>query len=225
MATHFRDGTAIDVVADACDAITAALESDPATGDLSKRWEAITKRADDLEAERKRLERAARRARARLFVQDAVWDGEVGAFGRAALDASGGKRYQAPYTRFFKDASPSEAQAFGVSRELKIGGLWLTELARDPAEPLAVKFTPRLGPATKGLDKASTDRIAAVRALEPHGTSVMLATDDVNLELDRLEGELKKRFPGDPKRVASYLSPTRPHRSEPDKDEGEPVAK
>jgi hypothetical protein len=38
---------------------------------------------------------------------------------------------------------------------------------------------------------------------------VALLVGDVNDELDRLEGDLKKLFPGDPNRVASYLAATR----------------
>jgi hypothetical protein len=38
---------------------------------------------------------------------------------------------------------------------------------------------------------------------------VVLFIDDVNREIDRLEGDLKKLFPGEPDRVASYLAATR----------------
>jgi hypothetical protein len=38
---------------------------------------------------------------------------------------------------------------------------------------------------------------------------VALLVGEVNVELDRLEGDLKKLFPGAPNRVASYLAATR----------------
>ena len=46
-------------------------------------------------------------------------------------------------------------------------------------------------------------------ALTPLLTGVMLFIDDVNHELDRLEGDLMKLFPGDTTRVASYIAATR----------------
>jgi len=44
----------------------------------------------------------------------------------------------------------------------------------------------------------------------------------VNRELDRLEGDLKKLFPGKPNRVASYLAATRRHAAEPDQPTSPP---
>jgi len=49
-----------------------------------------------------------------------------------------------------------------------------------------------------------------VSRLGPQQTCVVLLIDDVNRELDRLEGDRKKLFPGQPDRVASYLAGTRP---------------
>jgi len=40
---------------------------------------------------------------------------------RAVLDATGGRRDQAPYLRFFGKATPSRTQKFGVGREIEIG--------------------------------------------------------------------------------------------------------
>jgi len=166
------------------------------------------------------LDRKTRRARSNLFVADARWGSEAGAFGRAALDASNGQRGAAPFSRFFAHISPSKAQSSGVERQLALGQKWTDELARDPREPLAATWTKRLTAASQTLRTAVEARATSVRALEPHHTSVVLFIDDINLELDRLEGELKKRFPMDPGRVASYLSPSRPTHSHASSQDG-----
>jgi hypothetical protein len=85
---------------DTVDAISAGLESDPLTTALAPTWTAITAKADSLSDAGKRLNREARRSRARLSVCDSAWDTTMAGFGRAAVDASGGHRDQAPYTRF-----------------------------------------------------------------------------------------------------------------------------
>ena len=53
---------------------------------------------------------------------------------------------------------------------------------------------------------------------------MVLLIDDVNREIDRLEGDMKKLFPGALDRVASYLAATRPNRhGSPDQPEPTPV--
>lgn len=156
--------------------------------------------------------RDALRARSRLNVQDSQWDTTVAAFGRAVVDASGGRRDQAPYTRFFAKITPSAAQDFGIGREIELGRSWLAELARNPGEPLAQTWTPKLKEATDALEMACNQRNDTVKALGPQRTSVVLFIDDVNRELDRLEGDLKKLFPGNPDRVAAYIAATHNNR-------------
>lgn len=214
MATHLRDSTSIETIADVCDAIAAGLESDPATSHLAGPWCRLTEKADGLAAEKRKLDRNSRRARARLAVADARWDSEVAAFGRAALDASAGNRSVPPYTRFFNKTTPSYAQAIGYERELALGRQWIAELQREPEEPLAKTFLPRLEAATQALQRAFDDRTAAVAAYEKHRTSVVLLVDAINRELDVTEGELLKLFPGQRARVGSYLAATRPQREE-----------
>ena len=63
--------------------------------------------------------------------------------------------------------------------------------------------------ATDELEMAFNQRNETVKALAPQQTSDVLLIDDVNRELDRLEGDLMKLFPGQPDRVASYLAATR----------------
>ncbi|MDI3289708.1 hypothetical protein [Polyangium sp. 15x6] len=212
MATHLRPNTSAQPAADTCAAIADGLASDEATKHLAPLWESLTAKGDALAAERRKLERSLGRARARLAVADAQWDPEVAAFGRDVVDKTGGRRDAAPYTRFFKDVSPSAAQDFGVDREVKQGREWTDELGRNPDEPLALKWSPRLGAVTDKLDGAAKERANGLRALALQGTSEELYVEDINLELDRLEGDLKKLFPGQPKRVAAFLEPTRARR-------------
>jgi len=223
MATKIPDGASIRVVVDATDSTCAALESDPETGALAATWAPMRDKADGLAKSRLDCDRAAARARARLAVCDAKWDATVAAFGRAVVDASGGRRDQPPYSRFFGKATPSAAQKFGIQREIESGRGWLVELARNPAEPLAQTWTPKMKEATDALEMAFNQRNDTVKALAPIQTSVVLLIDDVNRELDRLEGDLKKLFPGQPDRVASYLAATRNNRSSSSNDEPAPA--
>ena len=215
MATHLRENMSIGVVADTLDALCAALAADTETTSLLPTWTALTSQADTLALQRQQIERVQRRARAALDVRDRLWDNTVAAFGRAAHDAAGGRRDQAPYTRFFGKVTPSVVQSYGIQREIDTAHAWITELGRKPDEPLAKTFAPQLTQVTDTLQAAMTARDEAVKATGPIQTTVVLFIDDVNRELDRLEGQLKQLFPGDPARVAAYLVVTRPQRSAP----------
>jgi hypothetical protein len=223
MSTKMKESSSIELVMNVVDATAAAVESDPATRVLAPTWAALRDKADGLAETGRRLNRDALRARSRLNVQDSQWDATVAAFGRAVLDASGGRRDQLPYTRFFAKNAPSVVQDFGIAREIELGRSWLAELARDPNEPLAQTWTPRLKSANDGLAEAFDQRNDAVKALAPQRTSVVLFVDDVNRELDRLEGGLKKLFPGNTDRVASYLAATRRSVSAPDESTPAPA--
>lgn len=214
MATLLRDTASIHLIADICDAIAAALESDPETCHLASTFVALTAQADELSNEKRHLERDSRRTRARLLVADARWDGEVAAFGRAVVDASSGNRKAPTYLRFFKQSAPSVAQSFGYKREVALGRQWITELGRDPAEPLATSFTARLEAVTDRLDQAVEMRARSVAALQAHRTSVTLLLDIVNRELSLTEGALLRLFPTDRARVASYLLASRSSKSD-----------
>jgi hypothetical protein len=162
-----------------------------------------------LAANGRKLDRDALRARSALHVLDTRWDATVAAFGRAVVDASGGRRDQPTYTRFFAKTTPSAAQDLGIPKEIELAQSWLVELARAPSEALAQTWTPRLKGATDALETGFNQRNDAVSALVPQQTSVALLINQVNLALDRLEGDLKKLFPGEPQRVASYLAATK----------------
>jgi hypothetical protein len=209
MATRVPDGVSIRVVVDVADSICAALESDPETVALAASWAPMRDKADGLANARRDSDRATIRARAQLAVCDAKWDATVAAFGRAVVDASAGRRDQPPYTRFFSKAKPSATQRFGIEREIEVARAWLVELARDPTEPLAQAWAPKVKEVTDELETAFKQRNATVTALGPLQTSVVLLIDDLNRELVRLEGDLKKLFPSEPDRVASYLAATR----------------
>jgi hypothetical protein len=212
MATHFPEETSIHAATDACDAIAGGLDSDPETQHLAPLWEAMTAKGDTLVNDRRTVERTLGRARVKVGVMDARWDPEVAAFGRDVVDQSGGKRDQLPYTRFFKKVSPSAAQTFGVDREVQQGKDWLAELARDPNENLAQKWTPRLSVVTDNLAAGSAHRLTALKALALQDVAEELFIADINREIDILEGALLQLFPGQPKRVAAFLEPTRPRR-------------
>ncbi len=58
-----------------------------------------------------------------------------------------------------------------------------------------------------------------------YGVSEILLIEGVNVEIDNLEGELKKRFPRQPKRVAAYFAPLSAKRSperDPEQEKGAP---
>jgi hypothetical protein len=216
MSTKIKESSSIELVVDVVDATGAAVESDPATRALASTWVALRDRADGLAEQGRKLAREALRARSRLLVQDSQWDAAVASFGRAVLDASGGRRDQPTYLRFFAKTTPSAAQDFGIAREIELGRSWLAELARDPNELLGQTWTLKLKEATDALEMACNQRNDTVKALGPQRTSVVLFIDDVNRELDRLEGDLKKLFPGENDRVASYLAATRRSSTEPE---------
>lgn len=179
MATKIPDGVSIRVVVDVTDSICAALESDPDTSALTATWASMRDKADGLAKARLDCDRAATRARPQLAVRDAKWDATVAAFGRAVVDASGGRRDQPPYTRFFDKTTPSAAQKFGIEREIEAARAWLVELGRNPSEPLAQTWTPTMKGATDGLEMAFNQRNDTVKALGPLQTSVVLLIDDV----------------------------------------------
>jgi hypothetical protein len=213
MATHVREDTSIQAAADITASIAGALDADFEAKHLAPSWDALTAKGDGLVAARRAAERTLARARAKLAVRDALWDPEVAAFGRDMVDQSGGNREQPPYTRFFKTVTPSAAQEFGIDREVQQGKDWIAELARDPNEALAQKWTPRLKAVTENLATASANRRNALQAVALQGTAEELFIADLNREIDILEGELLKLFPGQPKRIAAFLESTKPRRS------------
>jgi hypothetical protein len=98
-------------------------------------------------------------------------------------------------------------QTFGIQREIDSARAWLVELARNPKEPLAQTWTPKLKAVTDELEMCHNQRNDCLRAIEPLQTAVLLLADDVNRELNRLEGDLKKIFAGTPERVSRSWPP------------------
>lgn len=224
MPTHFRDYHSIDTIAQACDSIAGGLETDPDVSDLAGGWRSIADRADALSASHRKASRAVRRARQAIAVLQARWDVVEAAFGRAVVDATGGARDRAPYTRFFADLPPGEVRQLGTAREVASARRWIAELGRDPAEALAKAWSGPLAASTDALDAAIGVRAAAIEAAARESTGVALFREDVNREIDRLEGELRKRFPGEPGRVRSYFEPLSTRHARSDSDEAQPAA-
>ncbi len=216
MATKIREDASIGWVADAVDGTCAGLECDPETVGLVPPWAALRDRADGLYQERRDLDREALRARARLHVCDHAWDATASRFGQAAVDASGGRHDQAPYTRFFAKSAPTQVRVIGIGHEIELARAWVVELARDPQESLAQVWTGKLTSVTDSLELAFNERNAAIDALAAHHRAVVFFIEEVNQGLDQLEGDLKKLFPGEPTRVAAYLAAMRGSRGGPD---------
>jgi hypothetical protein len=213
MATHVRDDISIEELADTCDEITAGLELDEETTHLSSTWAAFTERADELNTEQQKLERRRRRARIGIEVGDGRWDSVEASFGRAVVTATDGKRDRDPYLRFFKTYTPSSAQDQAPEREVELSTAWIQELQRIPKEPLADPWVSKLEGVTTSLSKAIQERSDVAKEQQPINIRKNTLLQEINDALDLLEGDLLKLFPGQPKRVSSFLSPTRPKRA------------
>jgi hypothetical protein len=81
---------------DAVDATCAVLESDKETATPAPTWAGLRDKADAIAKGRTDCDHSVSRTRARLAVCDAKWDATVAAFGRAVVDASGGRRDPPP---------------------------------------------------------------------------------------------------------------------------------
>lgn len=209
MATHLDDNSSAAKGASVCDEIAAALEGDDDTLHLAGVWNGLVARGDGLAARVLAAERALGRARARLDVIDARWDGTDSAFGRATLDASKGNRKEPPYSTFYGKNPPSTVNDFGVAREVQFGRTVISVLDADPSSPLTTEWKPRWEADTDALSAAVKVRDDSIRAEAALDVEVALFIADVNTEVDRLEGDLLKIFPRQPKRVASFLEPLR----------------
>lgn len=219
MATHVRSNLSIDLAVEIADAIAAALSTDPETEGLAPPWAALVTRGDALAGRIREQRRVAKRARARVTVADAAWDKVLRAFERAVIDLAGGSRDMPVYKTYFRTATGAEITRFGIDREVEFGRATVTLLTTHIA-PLS-PWADKIGPATDTLESASRARIDAVHAMGPLLTAQYLYVEDLNTELDRLEGGLLTTFPGDAKRVASYLSATR--RDDPGVPDAAPV--
>jgi hypothetical protein len=208
MATHLRIDLDIHTVADVVDAVAAGLHADPATTSLAATWDAMRDKADAIAADVRARRRASRRSRARLAVADQVADDDHAALGRAALDVAIGDRGAEPYRSLYGDVPPSEAQKFGAARSVAFGRRTAAELERVGG-PLQASFGARVAASTNALEAALAERGAAALAESTASSAADVFIEDVNRELDRLEGDLLRLFPRASGRVAAFLSPTR----------------
>jgi hypothetical protein len=213
MATHLRDDISVEELADTMDELTAGVELDEDTKHLSPTWLDFTKRADTLKERQEKLDRRLRRARIGVLVRDGRWDPEEAAFGRAVVDATGGKRDRDPYLRFFREYTPSSAQDQAPEKEIVLAAGWIQELQRVPNDPLATPWVARLESVTKPLAQAIQERNDADKEQAPIDIEKRSLIQEINTALDFLEGELLKLFPGQSKRISAFLSPTRPSRT------------
>lgn len=210
MATHLRDISAASA-ADICDEIASGLDASETTRSLAGTWTALTGRGDAIAAEARTHRRATGRARAREKVADVNWDRNNASFGRALVDASGGKRDVAPYTTFYPTSAPSKISEFGIDREIEVGRNILALLASDVGAPLRDTWAPRWSANTEALSAASLTKKEAIRAQATFSANEELYVEEINRELDRLEGDLLRLFPGDRDTVDAFLAPTRPN--------------
>jgi hypothetical protein len=199
-----------DEAADICDAIAAGLDADERTRALAVVWTALALRGDDVAAQERTLRRAAGRARAREKVIDTGWDRNNSAFSRAMLDASGGKRDVAPYATFYATHTPSLINAFGIDREIEIGLGVLGILNSDVGAAHRETWAPRWTTHNEALRAASRNKKDAVLAQATFSASESLYIEEINRELDRLEGDLLRMFPGERDSIDAFLAPTRP---------------
>lgn len=209
MATHLRDDTSARDAADTCDEIAAGLEADAETAALAPTWNSLRDRGDALATSVRDAKRATGRARAREKVTDSGWDRHNLAFGRAALDASHGKRDQAPYASFYSAAAASTANAWGIDREVEFGRSVVRLLATEVGTALRGAWAAVWETKTEALATASRIKKDAVMLESTQSALATLYIEDVNRELDRLEGELLRLFPGDRDTVDAFLSATR----------------
>lgn len=213
MATHLRDDISIEELADICDEITAGLELDEETKHLGSTWSDFTARADALSARQQKQDRRLRRAQIGVLVRDGRWDTEEAAFGRAVVNATDGKRDRDPYTRFFKELAPSSVQDLAPDVEVSLANGWIQELQRVAGDPLAETWVPRLQAVTEALQLSLLERDGANNAQRPIDIEKGSLLQEINKAIDVLEGDLLRLFPGQTKRVKSFLSPTRPERT------------
>jgi hypothetical protein len=209
MATHIRENTSTSTVVEAVDGIAAAVGADPQTLHLAPSWTALVTRGDDLAHRIELARRTLRRARAVVAVRDSIWDAWIKQVDREMLATSGGHRDHSSYAVFFGDASANDATRWGIDREVEFGRALLAKMGPEATSPVASRYAPRTRELTEALATANDARKEALRAIGPLLGEQLLYIEDVNAEIDRLEGQLQVLFPREPKRVASYLSATK----------------
>ena len=209
MATHLRDDTNPRDAADACDEVAAGLEADEQTASLSPVWVALRDRGDAMSAQARDAKRATGRARAREKVLDASWDRNSLAFSRATLDSAGGRRDAPPYVIFYGNAPASVVNDTGIDREVEFGRSVVRLLATEVGTALRGAWAAAWETKTEALATASRIKKDAVMLESTQSALATLYIEDVNRELDRLEGELLRLFPGDRDTVDAFLSATR----------------
>ena len=143
-----------------------------------------------------------------VAVRDSIWDAWIKQVDREILASVSGDRGHSSYAQFFGAASANDATRWGIDREVEFGRGLVGKLGPETS-PIGSRYTARTRELTEALATANDARKAAVRALGPLLGEQLLYIEDVNTEIDRLEGQLQVLFPREPKRVASYLAATK----------------
>ncbi len=196
--------------ADICDAIAAALDASDTTRALATVWTALALRGDEIATQGRNHRRATGRARAREKVADVNWDRNNLGFSRFVLDASNGRRDEAPYSTFYPVAPPSKINEYGIDREVEIGRGIVSILASDAGAPFRAAWESRWAANNEALASAARSKKDAILAQATFSANEELFIEEINRELDRLEGDLLRLFPGDRDSVEAFLAPTRP---------------
>lgn len=173
-------------------------------------WTALFLRGDEFAAQGRYHRRATGRARAREKVADVNWDRNNLGFSRFTLDASNGRRDAAPYTTFYPVAAPSKINEYGIDREVEIGRGIVSILASDAGAPFRAAWESRWAANNEALASAARTKKDAILAQATFSANETLYIEEINRELDRLEGDLLRLFAGERDSVDAFLAPTRP---------------
>jgi hypothetical protein len=209
MATQLSSITSANEMLEACDTFGASLAADPTTADLAPAWEELAKRAAELAQARHEMSRNAARLKGRAAVVDAFWDAEIDAFAAAALEASGNKLDQPPFSQLFARKGPAEAKSAGVELSVTILNRWLEELGRDEKGAFAAAWLPRLRGSGERLAAAAQGRKAADEARKAHEAQLAELRQKVGGAYDELEAALAQRLPDQPARAAAFSADLR----------------
>lgn len=196
--------------ADICDAVAAGLEASETTRAFATVWTVLALRGDEIATQGRNHRRATGRARAREKVADFNWDRNNLGFSRSVLDASNGRRDTAPYTTFYPVAAPSKINEYGIDREVEIGRGIVSILASDAGAPFRDAWESRWAANNEALASAARTKKDAILAQATFSANETLYIEEINRELDRLEGDLLRAFAGERDSVDAFLAPTRP---------------
>lgn len=189
--------TAYEALAFTAEALSADA-ADEALRKLGARVDTLLRDWETIDADRRKLRRAALRATAQARVADARLDHAIGEFARDLLAAAGNDEKGALYTRFFPE-SHEDVIALGLDSEVPEVTLLVQILSTEEDLPGALKgHLDPLRDALRQGNSALADRADALAELGRHGARVeawletaQSAARSTQRALDRLAGERK----------------------------------